>query len=35
MNERKNKFLLAGGKFTSEMHLTQPRKGEKANSKKK
>ena len=25
--KEKNKFLLAGGKFTSEMHLTQPRKG--------
>ena len=34
MNERKNKFLLAGEKVASEMHLTQPKKGEKTNSKK-
>ena len=25
MNEIVNKFLLAGGKFMPEMHLTQPR----------
>ena len=24
MNETVNKFLLAGNKFTSEMHLKQP-----------